>query len=202
MPSAVTCPCGSYIDNFTVINRKNGWRRAFFKCKEKNCKAKINLSKLTVFENTKLKFHQIILLMYCFCQFLTYDKTINEVSEIPDGDFHPTTGEPYITSTFAKLGRTTVARFFTQFRAWICAWCIQHQSTKKIGGVGKTVEIDESKFGKRKYGKGRIRSRRNAWVLGGICREDGDLFLVECPGNKRNRATLIPIILQHVEVGT
>ena len=56
LPSAVTCPCGSYIDNFTVINRKNGWRRAFFKCKEKNCKAKINLSKLTVFENIKLKF--------------------------------------------------------------------------------------------------------------------------------------------------
>ena len=64
LPSAVTFPCGSYIVNFTIINRKNGWRRAFFKCKEKNCKTKINLSKLTVFENTKLKIQQIILLMY------------------------------------------------------------------------------------------------------------------------------------------
>ena len=88
------------------------------------------------------------MLVYCFTQLLTYEKVINEVSEIPDSDFYPDTGEPFIAQTFKKLGSATVARYFTQFRAWICAWCLENQSGNKIGGPGKTVEIDESKFGK------------------------------------------------------
>ena len=40
-----------------------------------------------------------------------------------------------------------------------------------IGGEGKTVEIDESMFGKRKYHRGRISGQRQLWVLGSICRE-------------------------------
>ena len=43
--------------------------------------------------------------------------------------------------------------------------------SKKIGGTGTTVEIDESMFGKRKYHRGRILGVRQMWVLGGICRE-------------------------------
>ena len=56
----------------------------------------------------------------------------------------------------------------------------------KIGGLGLTVEIDESMFGmlvidcimfigclgKRKYRRGRITGRRQMWVLGGVCRCD------------------------------
>ena len=76
---------------------------------------------------------------------------------------------------------------------------MKNHTGKKIGGPGKLVEIDESKFGKRKY---RIfRSRINVWILG-ICRESGELFIVECPRNKRDKNTLIPIIRQHVAEGT
>ena len=40
---------------------------------------------------------------------------------------------------------------------------------KKIGGPGFIVEIDEAKFGKWKYNRGRVVDGN--WVLGGIYRD-------------------------------
>ena len=60
-----------------------------------------------------------------------------------------------------------------------------------------TVEIDESKSGKRIYNKGRL--VEGQWVIGGICHETiKDVFLVLCPENKRDAATLMEIIDRHV----
>jgi len=70
--------------------------------------------------------------------------------------------------------------------------------SKKIGGPGKTVEIDESKFGKRKYNRGRHVDGQ--WVLGGIERESKRSFFA--PVEKRDAETLIPIIEAYVEPGT
>ena len=44
-----------------------------------------------------------------------------------------------------------------------------------IGGPGIEVEIDESKFGKRKYNRGRVVDGR--WVIGGMERGSGDSFM-------------------------
>ena len=68
-------------------------------------------------------------------------------------------------------------KYFSIFRAWCCMWCLENSSNCQIGGVGTVVEIDESKFGKRKYNKGRKVLHRNQWVLGGYCRNDGKIFL-------------------------
>ena len=68
----------------------------------------------------------------------------------------------------------------------------------KIGGVGLTVEIDESKFGKRKYSRGHL--VEGQWVFGGICRETRDFFMV--PVEARNSRTLLPIIQNNVIPGT
>ena len=62
------------------------------------------------------------------------------------------------------------------------------------------VEIDEAKFGKRKYCRGRM--VEGTWILGGIERETNNCFLVTCPENKRSEATLVPIIKAHVRPGT
>ena len=48
-------------------------------------------------------------------------------------------------------------------------------SSVKIG-EGQVVEIDESKFGKRKYDKGH--HMEGKWVFGGIERSFGKIFLV------------------------
>ena len=69
---------------------------------------------------------------------------------------------------------------------------------KPIGGPGHIVEIDESKFGHRKYSRGRLLSGQ--WVFGGIDRETKDTFMI--PVHDRTAATLIPIIQQYILPGT
>jgi hypothetical protein len=51
--------------------------------------------------------------------------------------------------------------------------------SEKIGGPNKTVEIDDSKFGKCKYGKGH--PVKGHWEFGGVEREAGRTFLVPVP---------------------
>jgi hypothetical protein len=75
----------------------------------------------------------------------------------------------------------------------------EQQELGKIGGVGVTVQLDESKFGRRKYNKGR--RTEGHWVLGMIADGSEDLRLILCPNNKRNAKQLLPIIEQYVEKG-
>ena len=72
------------------------------------------------------------------------------------------------------------------------------KSDDKIGGPGTHVEIDESKFRKRKYNRGRI--IEGQWVLGAICHETKDMFLVTVPSC--DKETLIPIIKDRIKPGT
>ena len=72
-------------------------------------------------------------------------------------------------------------------------------SSSQIGGPGIEVEIDESKFGKRKYHKGkRVEGK---WIFGG--RETYDktkIFMV--PVENRKASTLIPIIQRWIAPGS
>ena len=70
--------------------------------------------------------------------------------------------------------------------------------SQKIGGPNKTVEIDESKFGRRKYNRGH--AVKGQWVFGGIERESGNLFLVPVPD--RSATTLMAAISEWIEPGT
>lgn len=72
------------------------------------------------------------------------------------------------------------------------------QNKQPIGGIGKTVEIDESKFGRRKYHRGH--AVEGQWVFGGIQRDTGDCFLV--PVDRRDRETLLAVIKDNIRPGT
>lgn len=78
--------------------------------------------------------------------------------------------------------------------------CIEFMLRKaeKIGGVGHTVEIDESKFGKRKYHRGH--QVEGQWIFGGIDRETGKVFMV--PVESRDAATLQAACDAWIEKGT
>jgi transposase-like protein len=70
--------------------------------------------------------------------------------------------------------------------------------SEKIGGPNKTVEIDERKFGRRKYH--REHPVKGQWVSGGVERGSGRTFLVPVPD--RTADTLVTIIHDWIEPGT
>jgi hypothetical protein len=72
------------------------------------------------------------------------------------------------------------------------------RSSAKIGGPNKTVEIDESKFGRRKYHRGN--PVEGQWVFGGVERDSGQTFLV--PVQDRTADTLLAVIRDWIEPGT
>ena len=122
-----------------------------------------------------------------------------DLSSESDTDSEDKSGD---NNSSSVLGKATICKYFSFFRDVIGAEMLSNINSKKIGGPGKTVEIDESMFGKRRYHRGRILGRRQMWVLGGVCRETKEVFLVVCPGNKRDKATLLPIIKANVAIGS
>ena len=80
----------------------------------------------------------------------------------------------------------------------VCAqYFIDH--LKVIEGPGVEVEIDKSKFGRRKYNRGRRVDGH--WVFGGgMERVTGECFLVEV--DRRDATTLLPLIQQHIRPGS
>ena len=69
--------------------------------------------------------------------------------------------------------------------------------SEKLGGPNKIVEVDESKFGRRKYHRGH--PVKCQWVFGGVERESGRKFLVPVPD--RTAETLVAIIRDWIEPG-
>lgn len=94
------------------------------------------------------------------------------------------------------LSKTTSVKLSKLFREVVFNKMITKM--EPIGGEGKVVEIDESKFGKRKYHRGR--RVEGQWVFGGYERGTGLVFMV--PVEKRNRETLLPIIHAWIKPGT
>lgn len=93
------------------------------------------------------------------------------------------------------LSANTIVDWKT-FCGEVCQDWVQNQPA--IGGPGVIVEIDESKFGKRKYHRGK--SVTGIWVFGGIERESKKRFIVEV--DKRDETTLLPLCLKYIKPGS
>ena len=78
----------------------------------------------------------------------------------------------------------------------VCSEALEKENAK-VGGPGKIVEIEESKFGKRKYEKGRRED--GVWVFGRIERNTKNRFLASV--EDRSADTPIPVIKKHVLPG-
>ena len=77
--------------------------------------------------------------------------------------------------------------------------CFLLRKCEKIGGKDVIVEIDEAKFGKRKYNRGH--GIRGQWIFGGRETENREkIFMVAVENRKAE--ILLPIIEKYVEKGS
>ncbi|XP_047526406.1 uncharacterized protein LOC125063808 [Pieris napi] len=158
-------------------------------CTKGNCrsKTKVPRNKGTFFENIKIELVHVFYLLYAFSQNWSYLTTMRE--------------DPYKDDRLKSLSRVTICDWYSYCRETIVIYQMDKtQAVGKIGGPGKIVQIDESKFGKRKYNRGR--HIEGYWVLGMIEDKSEDLRLEVCPNNIRSADILLPLIQKHVEVGT
>ena len=146
-----------------------------WRCQKKHCQHKVSIHKGSWFEGSHLDIVQIIKLTYYW---------VYKCSE------------QFVKRELLLSSNTTIVDWFN-FAREVCVVLLEKDSVP-IGEPGKVVEIKESKFGKRKYHKGR--RVEGVWVFGGIERESKKLLVTTV--TDRSSATLIPIIKKFILPGS
>ena len=190
-PSEIRCPhCNILLEKLYHFKNKNATtfryqcnRRL---CRRKGIKNSVTLRANTWFNEARISIRKSLFMTYCFVYQMSYIDTIRETTIHSDED-----------GKLIQTSRETVCDYKRYCRD-VCFNIVSELITDQIGGHGLTVEIDESKFGKTKYHKGRY--IKGQWIFGGICRETKQFFVT--PVDKRDSATLIPIILSRIRPGS
>ena len=196
IPPTVKCPnCQRILDKPYILKRSNcDTSDITYQCNKKACRARgkknvVSLTTDTWFGKSHITLKKSLFLTYYFVHKMDYVNTIRETSIELIGT------EPDLKQI------TTSSETVSDYKSYcreICMNIVADESVEQIGGNDCIVEIDESKFGKRKYNKGRF--VEGQWVLGGICRIHKNVFLVPVPSGDRD--TLLPIIKQKIKNGT
>lgn len=148
-----------------------------FRCFKKKCRYSVSIWKNTIFHGTKLPIGTLIKIIYCFSVNMTVDFTFKQ----------------------CKVNKNTVVKWF-RFLREILYFHIFINNQTKIGGLGMTIEVDETHIHKRKFNVGRCLISESVWVVGGICRENKDIFLAI--STKRDKNTLKEIIQNNINEGS
>lgn len=136
---------------------------------------KVTIRQDTWIEHSNLTLEEIIMMLYCWANNYTNEQIAHEVNCSPK-----------------------TASAWSSFLRYTCLSKMLDHS-EAIGGPGIEVEIDESKFGKRKYHKGH--KVEGQWIFGG--RESKDktkIFMV--PVHNRKKDTLENLIKKYIKPGS
>lgn len=115
-----------------------------FNCTKRSCREKNRISRCvgTWFENMRIELPHVFYLMYCFAHNWSHDKVILEdfMREERGG---------------RCLSPSTISNWYNYCRETIVLHQLEKQEhLGKIGGEGKVVQINETKFGSRTHSKG------------------------------------------------
>ena len=181
LPSVVTCP---RCDNPCKLSGGKDWRctssHVLPKTKKRRlCGFRVSDNKGTFLDNAHLPPWKIVLFINHWVSKLWDHKTVID-----------------------NLGIST--RTSVDWRSF-CSEVTDHwlENQDSIGGDGIFVEIDETLLVKRKYERGR--GLAQIWVFGGIERVTKKKFvvpLVGAVGERRDAATLMPLILKYIRPGS
>lgn len=166
------CPkCANWMK---LVNRSGRSDEHQWRCKKVDHDVRRSIRKGTWFEESNLSIYNILMLTYMWCLKLPTESMINDLG----------------------LASDTVVNWCNFCREICVNSCVINN--EKLGGEGKIVEIDESKFGKRKYQRGKWVEGR--WVFGGIERGTDNCFMLVVEDRSRN--TLLSVIKDYIKPGT
>ena len=173
LASKRTCECGT---EMVLRERQNVIDGFVWECPVRHCRKRRSIRAGSFFENSKIPLGQWLYVIYLW--------SIEELNKR--------------VSILTGLSLRTVCVTLQKLRD-ICSLKILNGNIR-LGGRGKTVEIDESLFGhKRKYNRGRV--SEGAWVFGMVERGSGRALTFRVPD--RTRETLVTRLIQEfVKPGT
>jgi hypothetical protein len=139
--------CGSCNNGKFGLRKDSSYSSDGFvwRCSNKACHKKNSIRTGSWFENHRLTLEKVLLITY----FWVY-----------------TASESFVRHELDIASQTIVDWY--NYAKEVCTFVLERNS-EKIGEVGNIAEIDESKFGKRKFHKGQ--KVDGVWVFGGIERE-------------------------------
>ncbi|KYN50227.1 hypothetical protein ALC62_04155 [Cyphomyrmex costatus] len=144
--------------------------------KRQTCTFKISIFNGTWFSQANLNIQKI-------CRFIAYFMLLNSPRQL-------------FLEQELSLATHTVVDWINFCRELLAQWL--KDNDEQIGGLNKIVEIDEVKFGRSKYNRGRIISGQ--WLFGGIERDTSRIFVVSV--RNRTAETLTSIIRHRILPGT
>ena len=173
--SYLNCACGSH---FSIVKDSGFIDGECWKCANYLCRKKISIRSGSWFEQARFDqvYDKVLLLTYCWA---------NSYSNI-------------LAAHECGVHENSIVHWFNFCRE-VCIEILEGQEYSQIGGEGVEVEIDESKFGKRKYHRGR--KVDGVWVFGGIEKynKENCFFVVV---EQRSSDVLIPLIEKYIRPGS
>lgn len=146
-----------------------------YRCTRRNCRKRISAVRNSFFANSRLECREVLLIGYLWLTGCS-------------------------TSTIIALtghSKPTITDYLGHYRDLI-AGCLENEDVM-VGGENVFVEIDESKFAKRKNNRGH--AVEGCWVVGGVERTTERRIFIEVVPD-RTRETLINVISRHVLPGS
>ena len=145
LASSMKCPREDCNNTLTWTRRTSSRDGYEWRCSRRKCNGMASMRQNSWFSGSRLSIEKVLALTYAWAHNFTTTQAVHETS-LDD--------------------ESTVIDWYNYCRE-VSADRIMNHHAGQIGGPGMTVEIDESKFGKTKFNRGRY--IEGQWVFGGIC---------------------------------
>jgi hypothetical protein len=150
-------------------------RQGMLRCDNRACRKVLSMYASTFFEKVRVPINKLLFIGYLWLQRCTWSQI----------------------SAMAGVSEEITTNYLGFYRQLV-SLALEEEDTV-IGGPDVVVEIDETKFGKRKYNRGHRVD--GFWVFGGVERtHERKFFAVRVPD--RTTITLTDLIIKHIAPGS